>query len=228
VIKFGLLDFSIVFNTEVFTVKLPVVTVNLMTESAAKKAVVAGLISKVVEQAFVYTTLQSVHTAPTAVAEEIMTGKEVDAAKETPTPIKTKTKKSSFMKQPPSGKELKAAAEASSEAGSPMVKLEDATELGQKVFGTSPGAVYRCVAVGPVNVAVKPGSQQVSVRVEGPNLQGLQSKLAQIGFTKGASGKYWSMHLNLGDFDMLRAIGGLLFSLDVGFNKIVSSRKEFM
>jgi hypothetical protein len=36
------------------------------------------------------------------------------------------------------------------------------------------------------------------------------------------------MHLNLGDFDMLRAIGGLLFSLDVGFNKIVSSRKEFM
>lgn len=231
--KFGLLDFSIAFGQDVLMTKLPVVTVNLLSETTAKKVLVGGLVKKTVEQAFIKAATKAVPGFDPAQADPPTTAPDPDELAEYLPKKKTPDPKPAFMSQPPSAKEVKAAASVKNDipvpkASGTVIPLSQATDVGQKVLGTSPGAVYQCVAVGPVNVAVKPGLNQVSIRVEGPNLNELASKLTNIGFTKGSTGKYWSMHLNLGDFDVLRAIGGVLFSMDLHFDKIASSKKEFV
>lgn len=102
--------------------------------------------------------------------------------------------------------------------GSSPVKLASATKLGQSVFGTSSGSVYRVVAVGEkVNIAVRlsENKTELSVRAEwGPS--GLKpsevAALKEAGFSvKGAD--YASTHLSLGAVPWFRALAALLVSL---------------
>lgn len=110
-----------------------------------------------------------------------------------------------------------------------VVPLSQATSLGQQVKGTSPGAVYRTIAVGPVNIAARHHGQNLSVRVE-PNAKGIafssdvKSALSGMGFDHKTG--YSSNHYVLNNIPVYRVIGAILSSLDVQFDKRVTTPTE--
>lgn len=94
-------------------------------------------------------------------------------------------------------------------------KLANAGKLYQPVHGTSSGSVYSVVALSnSMKVAVRVGSEKVSVRVEGACVTdpAVAKKLVELGFADN-KGSHFSMHLSCGDVPIDRVIGAVLASL---------------
>ena len=100
-----------------------------------------------------------------------------------------------------------------------VIALRDAKAIGQKVKGTSGGSVYNAVAIGPINFAVKFTASNCSIRAESPEFTlALKKKLKDAGFTD--NGTYFSMHLKLNGVNAMRAIGAVLYSMDLPFEAV--------
>lgn len=107
-----------------------------------------------------------------------------------------------------------------------VIGLAEAKAVGQKVRGTSANSVYRCFAVGPVNLACRINNSAVSVRAEPPfgkvfDPQVL-TNLSKLGFTD--KGKYMSLHAVTDTPEKRnRFLGALLFSLGVTFKSVATN-----
>lgn len=111
---------------------------------------------------------------------------------------------------------------------SDIAKLYDAQFLGQKTFGTSPGSVYRCLAISSrLNVSARINfPAEVSIRAEGnPNAFEV-GKLKSLGFTLSKPGGHWSLHLDTSGLTPARVIGAVLMDLGIQFDKQIMNLKE--
>jgi hypothetical protein len=100
-----------------------------------------------------------------------------------------------------------------------VLALRDAKAIGQKVKGTSGGSVYNAVAIGPVNLAVKFTSSNCSIRAETNSFTPLVKKaLKEAGFTD--NGTYWSLHLKLNGVNAMRAIGAVIYTMNLPFEAV--------
>jgi len=100
-----------------------------------------------------------------------------------------------------------------------QVKLAEAKELYQPVFGTSSGSVYYVAAIfSGLNVALKKASNSMSIRVEG-NIKKYQNSLSTLGFT--TKGSYASVHFEIENQELyLKTFGAVIGAL--GFDKLKS------
>ena len=106
-----------------------------------------------------------------------------------------------------------------------VIALRDAKAVGQKVKGTSASSVYNAVAIGPVNFAVKFTATNCSIRAESANMTvGYKKKLKDAGFTD--NGAYLSMHMKLNGVNAMRAIGAVLYSMDMPFEAVGTTSSQ--
>lgn len=107
-----------------------------------------------------------------------------------------------------------------------VVKLRDATEVGQKVYGTSPGSVYRVVALNSrVKLAARIVGSSISIRGEfNKPHQDEVAELEKIGM-KMASSEHMSMHVDAGDIPVGRVVGAFLYGVDIDFDDQVKNVK---
>ncbi len=112
-----------------------------------------------------------------------------------------------------------------SPASLPKVSLKNATQLGQRVNGTSADSTYHVIALSPrLNVAAKittTGETAISIRFEGKPTSDEISKIKAI---QGASwkGDYGSVHMKPGSVPYSRVIGAILLGLEMGFTQQVT------
>jgi len=99
------------------------------------------------------------------------------------------------------------------------VKLRDATQMYQPVYGTSSGSRYFMVAANAdMRVAARLDGGTLSVRIEGPNWSKHASSIAECGFTNVDKTKdYASLHLNVGSEPVVarKTLGAILTGLGV-------------
>lgn len=101
--------------------------------------------------------------------------------------------------------------------------LRDATVLGQKVKGTTPGSLYTVIALSPrVKVASKVSGAQLSLRVEWSD----DAKKEEIDAIKSSganwSTNYASLHVDAGSEAMIRrTVGAYLFGTGLSFEEYV-------
>lgn len=109
------------------------------------------------------------------------------------------------------------------------VKLGQATQLGQPVYGTSPGSVYHVVAMNSrVKMAIRRSGKSVSVRVE--TMMASQKELGRLnGFAfLNASTGYWSGHFTLGGGTKAnRLFGAMLLDLGIPMNQLCLDPEMF-
>lgn len=104
-----------------------------------------------------------------------------------------------------------------------QVKLIDATEMLQPVFGTSNGSVYYSVAFfTDLKVAMRRSGQTVSFRAEGNVAKHLKA-LQSLGFSD--KGGYASAHLEVKDNELLHKTFGALIGA-VGFGSLLQAANE--
>lgn len=178
-----------------------------------------------------------------SIADKIMATPEPDPTVQV-TPVKSAAKKKAAVKAAvlpdhlqvgPSEKE-KSAVKAVAKAGAHLeaqgfvpelvpsvIPLKEARAVGQQVAGTSKGSSYRAFAIGPVNLAVKVGGGQASIRAEAQGLwlAAHKSKLTALGFSD--NGSYMSVHMQLGEVPAIRVLGAVAFSMDMKFSQIATS-----
>lgn len=113
----------------------------------------------------------------------------------------------------------------------PTVALSAAKALGQQVYGTNPSNLYRVVALGKLNVAVRVVPKTgVSIRLERStsckeSVTTLFSEAAKMGFSLKDS--YASMHATLNaDLPAARVVGAVLFSLNQKFTSVITDGTE--
>jgi hypothetical protein len=105
------------------------------------------------------------------------------------------------------------------------VKLSEATLLGQPVFGTSDGSIYKVVAIGPrVKMAARLKAMKLSVRVEG-NLN-TKERAALTAMSFKDAGSHLSGHFELKEVPAERIIGCLFFNPDVELTSKIHNLKE--
>lgn len=116
-------------------------------------------------------------------------------------------------------------------AAAPMpsspVALKDATHIGQLVFGTSPGSLYKVSALhSDLKIAHRLKGDALSIRAEGPLVfdtkQGVPAKLTAMGFsttppTHASLHCYITPHL-----PAARVLGAVIMSLGVAFTSTAS------
>jgi hypothetical protein len=108
-----------------------------------------------------------------------------------------------------------------------VVKLRDARAISQKVFGTSSGAVYRVVAVGKVNLAIREQPSTLSIRAEfqGDKDADIVKKLTALGFNEHIT--YLSMHISLTEgTPAMRVVGSVLLGLGVEFGRLATTKEQ--
>lgn len=102
-----------------------------------------------------------------------------------------------------------------------VILLRDATELYQRVKGTSPGSVYVTVAVSDsIKVAAKVKGNKLSVRVESPQMftAGTLKAFNAQGLSDTHDGKYMSGHYSCTNVTPDRVLGAVLVACGVKFN----------
>jgi hypothetical protein len=105
------------------------------------------------------------------------------------------------------------------------VKLSEATLLGQPVFGTSGGSIYKVVAIGPrVKMAARLKAMKLSVRVEGNLNPKERAALTAMSFKD--AGSHLSGHFGLNEVPAERIIGCLFFNPDVELTSKIHNLKE--
>lgn len=109
-----------------------------------------------------------------------------------------------------------------------VIKLENATALGQKVAGTSPGSIYHVIALNPrVKLAARLKGENLSLRAEGAQMTTAERQgLAKLGMDFTASGNYFSTHFELGDVPLARVLGAFLMGSGIAFNLQIKSAQE--
>ena len=97
------------------------------------------------------------------------------------------------------------------------VKLTDATQMYQPVYGTSGGSRYFVVAANKdLRIAARFQGGSLSVRIEGPGLDKNTGAIVQCGFDMHLPGKnYASLHLSVGGDPVLanKTLGAVLLGL---------------
>ncbi len=113
-----------------------------------------------------------------------------------------------------------------------VVKLREASYIGQKVYGTSAGSVYTVAAVSNrVKVAMRFNNNQLSVRAEGtPNIH---ERGALLGFGMGANvtsngETYYSMHIPVQEVPVQRVVGAAIMGMGVEFESVITNAKEVL
>jgi hypothetical protein len=132
-----------------------------------------------------------------------------------------------FMKSDPSAvaAQMYGATNGNAKPVDDVVALRDAKAIGQKVKGTSSSSVYNAVAIGPVNFAVKFTASNCSIRAESNEFTvAAKKKLKEAGFTD--NGTYWSMHMKLNGVSAMRAIGAVLYSMDLPFQAVGTTTSQ--
>jgi hypothetical protein len=103
--------------------------------------------------------------------------------------------------------------------GTGLIRLTQATEVGQPVRGSSGGSVYYAMALSErVKLAIrvkKNGS--ISIRAEGSLSAADEAKLAKAGMSK-AGAEHWSIHFDAIDVPIPRCIGAFLMGLEIPFD----------
>jgi hypothetical protein len=100
------------------------------------------------------------------------------------------------------------------------VKLRDANQMYQPVFGTSGGSRYYVVAGGPdIRVAARLAGGSLSIRIEGPNFSAHAARYKAMGLKNGSSGDYASIHLDVGKDPVMasKTLGAVLMGLGIPF-----------
>lgn len=110
------------------------------------------------------------------------------------------------------------------------IKLRDAVDLGQAVYGTSKGSIYWTIAVSErVKIAARivPSgvNATLSLRAEGLPNQQEQSLLLATGMSKSAEG-HWSMHLECGSVPVARVVGAWLMGVGIDFDQQVTAANQ--
>lgn len=105
-----------------------------------------------------------------------------------------------------------------------VIRLTQATEVGQPVRGSSGGSVYYAMALSEsVKLAIrvkKNGS--VSIRAEGsPNASDV-AKLTKAGMSK-AGAEHWSIHFDAIDVPVSRCVGAFLMGLEIPFDSQITN-----
>lgn len=111
-----------------------------------------------------------------------------------------------------------------------VVKLSDATTIGQAVQGTSPGSVYTVVAIfNGIRMAIRTTSNKLSVRLEGEALQSFKDGFEAVGLDDHDD--YASCHYSINYADkplLVKTLGAIVASLGMhrtlkvgDFNKMV-------
>lgn len=105
-----------------------------------------------------------------------------------------------------------------------VVRLAQATQVGQPVRGSSGGSVYYAMALSDqVKLAVrvkKNGS--VSIRAEGTMPAQIQQRLHSAGMTKAGS-EHWSIHFDAVDVPVSRCVGAFLMGLEIPFDSQITN-----
>ena len=113
---------------------------------------------------------------------------------------------------------------------SDVAKLHEAKFLGQKTRGTSPGSIYRCIAISSrLNVAARINyPSAVSIRAEGLPNQFEVAKLKALGFSLSGTlqSGHWSLHLDTAGLTPARVIGAVLMDMGVPFDLQIKTLKE--
>ena len=105
------------------------------------------------------------------------------------------------------------------ESSGGVVRLAQATQVGQPVRGSSGGSVYYAMALNndlKLGIRVKKNGS-VSIRAEGnPSPTEIQ-KLQKAGMSKAGS-EHWSIHFDAIDVPVSRCIGAFLMGLEIPFD----------
>lgn len=105
-----------------------------------------------------------------------------------------------------------------------IVRLVQATQVGQPVRGSSGGSVYYAMALSDqVKLAVrvkKNGS--VSIRAEGTPPANIVQRLHSVGMTKAGS-EHWSIHFDAVDVPVSRCVGAFLMGLEIPFDSQITN-----
>lgn len=240
-VTFGLFQFMIRLNPDqVFTAQLPVMSTKIAPNQLpqAQLQLIAGKLGATIDEAYAAKTLQ-----PGLVANPLKgslgdvlaaMGKVMPASEaETPANLGEQAKQAfaakikSKVSEPYASVTLDPLPDLKSQIASAyggkkveeVIALRDAKAVGQKVKGTSGSSVYNAVAIGPVNLAVKFNSMNCSIRAESKDWSDvIKKKLKEAGFTD--NGSYFSMHLKLNGVSPMRAIGAVVYTLDLPFEAV--------
>lgn len=100
---------------------------------------------------------------------------------------------------------------------SDRVRLEEATELYQPVFGTDPQSKYYVVGIADgLKVAARIASDNVSLKVVGTRINEIKDRLTSLGFSGKEKG-HWSAHITCSHTTPSKLIGAVLLGLGVEF-----------
>jgi hypothetical protein len=107
-----------------------------------------------------------------------------------------------------------------------VIKLRDATKLGQAVQGTSSGSVYTVIALNPrVKVAARVQGTGVSIRAEFDNAKSSEiESLKKFGLSH-SGGEHLSMHMQCDGIPVARVIGAFLFDSGIAFDSAIQTTK---
>jgi hypothetical protein len=103
-----------------------------------------------------------------------------------------------------------------------VINLRDATDIGQRVNGTSAGSVYTVIALNDtVKIAARVMGVKISIRAEfsKPEYDNELNSLASMGLSlsNGPHGSYMSAHMQADDCSPGRVIGAFLFDCGIEF-----------
>jgi hypothetical protein len=102
------------------------------------------------------------------------------------------------------------------------VKLANAKYLGQAVFGTSAGSIYRVVGLGPrIRMAIRVLGHKLSVRFEGKLSQSEIEVITSMGFSAGVTSgdTYWSSHFTCTEVPASRVLGSIIYTPTLVFTQ---------
>lgn len=108
-----------------------------------------------------------------------------------------------------------------------VVKLADAEALGQRVYGTNEGSIYRLIAANQrVKVAARVKGHQLSIRVEVkaalvPEIINIKNS----GVTWHEQG-YGSLHLGCNGMPVSKVLGAYLYGLGIHFDRVLAPGEE--
>jgi len=114
-----------------------------------------------------------------------------------------------------------------------VVKLRDATTIGQAVRGTSSDSVYRVIATNKVvKLAARLHSgSKISLRAEFVTPNSLSNNvtsasLKAMGMSPKDNGSYYSVHMDCENVPPARVVGAVLFGFGIDFDAQIKSLKE--
>lgn len=234
----GLFNFKIELNGEVFSETLPALVGKYVSHDAAIQSIMKEKVRGVIESAMLASASAvapsgGIGIYPPAATEEPLVPAtpampawaksapsqgEVNAVNTTPKMVKK------VVKVPPLNVEI---TEKKAVPVAEVLPLKDARALSQKVSGTSGGSIYRCVAVGDLNVAIRVQAASVSLRAEFQTVRDepTAQKMSSMGFTD--HGKYLSMHLNIdGKVPYMRVVGAVLLGAGIEFETVATTEGQ--